>query len=165
MTAGFTPVAIVRKDSSTGRVASGLRSARLIAPTEDIRRTTPKSNYAWSSMPEREDSVETITRLPKSRASIEYAPGPRKAYAEVATRAIPNCTALVPRRCVSSSSTDITANAQTTGVSRPRQSKHSKARKAKCFHPAGNAMPARAQAMQPRNTSRAAPGAPPGNIE
>ena len=127
--------------------------------------SAPGSNYASSSLPEWEKSVETITRRPKNLASIEYAPGPRKAYEEVDSRTIPTSGALMPRRCVRSSRTANTAKAQTAGVSRPRQSKLSKARKARCFQPVGKAMPAKAQAMQPRRTSRAAPGAPPGNIE
>src|SRR5579862_4382396 len=112
-----------------------------------------------------EEPVDTSMRRAKNLASREYAPGPMKAYEEAESKTIASSTGLLAWRCGRSSSTAIVSDAQTAGVNRPAQSMPSKMKKATCCHPVGNAMPASATAMQLLNTSRAAPGAPAGNIE
>jgi hypothetical protein len=119
----------------------------------------------YQSVCERDERSDRTIRLANSLASIEKAPGPRNVNEEAHNRTRITSIMFSVRRCGRFINATSVAAGQTSGVSKPRQSMPRSTIKATCRQPAGNAIPAKATAMQHRITRRAAPGAPAGNME
>jgi hypothetical protein len=119
----------------------------------------------YQSICERDERSDKTSRLANSLASIEKAPGPRNENDEAHNKTMITSITFSVRRCRRSINATSVAARQTTGVNIPRQSITRGTMKATCGHPVGNAIPAKAAAIQHRSTKRATPGAPAGNIE